>query len=460
MGKIRKKWSDEELEEAMKLVKMGRSISGTSKITNIPKTTLRNKCNGVTAVGATVGPATILNSEEEAHLVKWILHLSEKGFPVTRRQLTDSVALLVKKLKKTSPFNDGKPGRSWIKGFCKRHPSVADKISRQPLLKRQDITYNKLSSWFESTEKFLDENNLKDIGPERQFNGEEVVLFLCPKTGKVLDRKIDKDIYPFGTNDVNECVSVTLVGNAAGQLAPPLVTFKYGRLPRLLIQTMPSDWAIGKSDEGWMNGACFLEFMTNVFEPWLTKSNIQRPVIFYLEGHRSHLTVAAAEFCQQQQIILIPLFNASKIIQPIDVSLLPPLETVWLEDVANFRKTEKRRMRRDEFAPLLKASMEKLDTESLLRNGFQATGLHPFNVGALRENHLLNKIVENSPDQEEPTTSNCQSNGISGLQLLEDTIESIEPGLVDAFEQALEGEWAGELQHLSLFNVWKNIRNT
>ena len=76
-----------------------------------------------------------------------------------------------------------------------------------------------------------------------------------------------------------------VTGNAAGQLAPPLVMFAYKRVPKEMYEKMPCDWCYGTSDSGWMQGENFYEYVTNVFYPWIIRTNITLPVILYVDGH-------------------------------------------------------------------------------------------------------------------------------------------------------------------------------
>lgn len=68
-----------------------------------------------------VGPAPVLNNNEEAEIVKWMMYCSQRGFPVTKSQPLTNVQLLIKKLARDIPFKDGRPGRHWYESFLRRH---------------------------------------------------------------------------------------------------------------------------------------------------------------------------------------------------------------------------------------------------------------------------------------------------------------------------------------------------
>lgn len=62
--------------------------------------------------------------------------------------------------------------------------------------------------------------------------------------------------------------TVLITDNAAGDLAPLLVVFKYERIPWKVAYSVPESWGIGKSDTGWMTRETFFDFLGNVFHPW------------------------------------------------------------------------------------------------------------------------------------------------------------------------------------------------
>jgi len=93
---------------------------------------------------------------------------------------------------------------------------------------------------------------------------------------------------------------------------------------------MPAGWSIGLIEKGWMTAESFFEFISNIFYSWLIKNQIKFPVVLYLDGHSSHLTLPLVQFCRSNQIELIALYpNATHILQPLDVSVFHPSKNAW-----------------------------------------------------------------------------------------------------------------------------------
>ena len=59
--------------------------------------------------------------------------------------------------------------------------------------------------------------------PSRIFNGDETSFNLCPKTGKVLDKEVYRNVYS------KETITVLLVYSANGPAVAPMVVFPYDR---------------------------------------------------------------------------------------------------------------------------------------------------------------------------------------------------------------------------------------
>ena len=60
-------------------------------------------------------PQIILSYEEEAVIANWVLKMAEAGFPVTVKQVQDSIQRLMTDIRRDNPFADNRSGRIWAK---------------------------------------------------------------------------------------------------------------------------------------------------------------------------------------------------------------------------------------------------------------------------------------------------------------------------------------------------------
>ncbi|KAJ8911212.1 hypothetical protein NQ315_014924 [Exocentrus adspersus] len=346
------KYSQDDLNNALIAIKHGTPCATAAKRYNVPRTTLIGKINGTYPEDCRSGVSPVLTSEEESILVDWILTMARIGLPVTKQQLLDSVTLLIKNLKRPNKFTNGRPGRHWYEGFLRRHPQISQRMTQNLTASRAAVSKKSIETWFEEIKNYFISSNITIEEPERIFNADESAFFLSPKGNSVLAKKGSKTVYDRSGND-RECLTVLITANAAGCLAPPMVMYPYERIPKHIVMQVPKDWGIGKSETGWMTSESFYEYISNIFYPWLISMKIEFPVLLYVDGHRSHITLPLSDFCRKKQIILISLLpNSTHILQPLDVGLFKTLKNSWKNYIREYRtQNQFKPLNRENFAP-------------------------------------------------------------------------------------------------------------
>ncbi|KAG5896954.1 hypothetical protein JTB14_024801 [Gonioctena quinquepunctata] len=108
-GKV-KKYSLEDMQQAIEAVRHGTSVAAASKQFKIPRITLLYKVKGKYGVYCRMGPK-VHTSDEEGLLVRWLLAIADEGFPATRLELLDSVQMLMQKLNRPNKFESNRLGK-------------------------------------------------------------------------------------------------------------------------------------------------------------------------------------------------------------------------------------------------------------------------------------------------------------------------------------------------------------
>lgn len=239
--------------------------------------------------------------------------------------------------------------------------------------------------------------DLRDIlsDPTRIYNGDETCFYLCPKNKKVLAVKGSKNVYEVEHNPkVNLTVMFTFA--ATGDITPPLVIYPYKRLPNDILKSVPKEWGIGLTDNGWMDNKNFYEYIANIFKPYLTKQAIKLPIILFVDGHKTHLSIQTSQLCVESGIILVALYqNATRLLQPADVAAFRPLKSHWAKSVLKYRRENgNKALSKAEFAPVLKDAVDMLKPE-VIQSGFRACGLYPWDPNALDYSKCLGKSKKN-----------------------------------------------------------------
>ena len=204
-----------------------------------------------------------------------------------------------------------------------------------------------------------------------------------PKSDKVLAKRGSKAVYKVVHGDEKESITVLFTINAAGTMLPPMVVFWYERIPATVISNLPSGWIVGNTDRGWMTGDSFYSYIKDQFHPWLIENKIELPIILYVDGHVSHLTIRLAKFCRENHIDLVALYpNATHVLQPLDVVVFHPLKSKWKKTVDQWRiDNDCQRLKREKFAPVLKKALDSMENLStIIQKGFKTCGLFPFDA--------------------------------------------------------------------------------
>lgn len=259
------------------------------------------------------------------------------------------------------------------------------------------MTEESIRAWFNELEIFLAENGFMDVlnDPSRIFNGDESGFSLCPKSGKILAPKAWKNLYHVKLGNEKDNLTVLIVFSANGVTCPPLVLFPYIRPTRAVIDSMPPDWVLGRSETGWMNSEVFFEYVANDFNNWLMEKQIQRPIILFIDGHKSHMTLALSEFCDRSGIILYALPpNTTHMLQPEDVSVFRPLKNEWQKTVREWQsrpENSNKCITKTNFCQVFNEALCNSNMKDYIINGFRKCGLYPLN----QDNVDYTKCVKN-----------------------------------------------------------------
>lgn len=173
------------------------------------------------------------------------------------------------------------------------------------------------------------------------------------------------------------------------------------------------------------------------------------------------------KFCKESQIELVILYpNATHILQPLDVAVFHPLKEKYRKVHKQYRiDNDLIKFTKADFAPVLKLTIESIDLESTIKNGFRACGLCPFNPNAVSYN-VLNKRrktsneKENDSNETNSSSSDCDSNRNNNHQLLQLFETSIMPfGVLKAFEEdEFKESWTGDPKYEILFQTWRKMK--
>nr|CAI5866984.1 unnamed protein product [Callosobruchus analis] len=384
-GVYEKKYFEDDLQKALVAVRHGMPKRRAAAEFGIPRQTLQFRLSQNFSK-TDPGPTPILTFEEESLLVKWIFECQRKGFLRRKEDIQLSVKQFLEKNPRKIPFKDNLSYEGWYKAFLRRHSEIALRTS-------EGVT---AASGNVSGENIREEGYMEILNdPSRVFNADESGFQLCPKTKKVLAPRGAKNIYEVDVGQAKASITVLFTFAAAGNITPTMIVYPYKRLPSDIVNSIPDpSWGVAHSDLGWMKSEIFYEYMANVLRSHLKKAGVKFPVILFLDGHKSHLDRNLRDLCTKLEIILISLYpNATRVLQPADVSAFRPLKQGWRKGVLDWRRDNSNsELTKQNFATILRKVIQNLEkNKANVSNGFRACRLYPWNAEAVDFTKCLGK---------------------------------------------------------------------
>lgn len=445
-------YSKDSLKKAVAAVQEGMTLRKASLKFGVPRSTLRSKINHLYP-NERPGPPSILSPEQEEELVDWIIKSSNIGRPVSKSQLINSVSLIVNRLNIPNPFNEKGPGRSWYKSFLRRHEEIVVHMAKRSKNSTSDAD---LETWHSTIAAYLKENNLENLGSERIWTTSEVELLLNPTPKKDLtdDQKEKEADKLVKTECDKDNLTVLVTGNAAGELAPPLILFDDENLPDSKAMKMPPGWSYTASKESWEDGRNFYDYISNVFFPFIKNKLIELPLILYIDGNASRLTQPLTEFCQQNKIVLISLNADSN--NPMNQVFFKPLKIAWENSACQYNQDNQcLTVNKFDVAQTLKKTFDAINKIKILSSGFRNCGLYPFSSNVIKHENKAKRFECKKSAQEEAEDQANRSYFHTVLQCIEDRIE---PNRLKVFRSAVKNsQWTGAVEDTNLFYLWRNI---
>ena len=354
---------------------------------NVPICSLRRRVNNTNkrAIGSTKyigGKVQSLPPEIEEELVKYIIEMDRKMFGLTLndvRKMAYELAIRNNIPAEQHRFNEDKKiaGKDWLLGFRKRHPSLSLRCPEPTSMARaQGFTKEKVSEFFNLLKETYDEFHW---GPEQIFNVDETgVTTVQGKLSKVLSLRGKRQVGAIKSAERGSNVTVCCTMSASGVHLPPVIIFPRKRIRQELTDAAPPGSLILSQERGWMNSDLFLKYLQHFVHH--VKPSISSKVLLILDGHHTHKTAAAVDFCLKHGIVLLclPPHTTHKL-QPLDVSFFKSFNCHYDRAVENWLRNHPGRVLTIHQIPqLVNDAFGKSASVVIAQNGFRKTGIFPF----------------------------------------------------------------------------------
>jgi hypothetical protein len=183
------------------------------------------------------------------------------------------------------------------------------------------------------------------------------------------------------TPENREWVSIIEAVSAAGQKLRCLVVFKGKSLQTTWFpsESIP-DWLYTTSENGWTSNLIGLEWLKRIFIPdTATQSDRYRMLI--LDGHGSHVDIDFMWECKKNKIAALYLPpHSSHVLQPLDLAPFSVVKSKYRDQIRSLSALDDAApVKKERFISSYKLARDEGLSERVIRAGWRATGLSPYN---------------------------------------------------------------------------------
>lgn len=192
--------------------------------------------------------------------------------------------------------------------------------------------------------------------------------------------------------------------------------------------------------------------MANNFNSFLIRNNIPKPVVVFLDGHKSHLTLQLGKFCKDNGIILVALYpNSTHILQPLDVAVFSSLKSRWKTIVFEWRVNNNgEEINKKDVPRILDRILKEDNFKANATAGFKKTGLFPFDKNAPDYKRICEIPVPKK-------SVNMKALTVPDFQYFESKIPL---ETIDLFRRTEKRNhaWEGPTEARMLYDVWLTMK--
>lgn len=163
---------------------------------------------------------------------------------------------------------------------------------------------------------------------------------------------------------------------------------------------MNAHYGLAQSENGWQTQDSFYDFVTIHLDRELKARNIKRPFMYFVDGHKSHISYKLRKWCRDNKIVLITFYpNSTHILQMCDTSIFGPVKRKWSEVVQTWKsETGNREVDEVVFVKLLKQLNDAVIKKESIIKGFASTGIYPLDKSKVHYERCLGARFQVLPE--------------------------------------------------------------
>ena len=374
------------------------SIKATAAAHNVPRTTLSDRLNGKTINRRKAHEHDQrLTPLQETFLVEWIHQLDECGNSPSHPKVKEMAEKILRM------GGDDKPlGKRWIGGFLDRNNGVKSVIGRKMEAPRiEAATPYEIGQFFDLFKEVRDGYR---VLPKNTWNMDETGLGTGVCGNSYVLTKSTKSKAHIKSPETREWVSMIEGGSATGARITTTVIFKGKDIQTTWFNKEKLQKTyFTTSTNGWTSNRIAFNWLKHVFLPETEPDDKAEWRILLLDGHGSHICADFMWECKQNKVHCIYLpAHTSHILQPLDLSCFSPLKTRYRKEIMALASLDDAApVKKRRFLECYYKAREESFTDRVIRAGWKASGLHPFDPAKVLESSQVKGRPLTPPPQEE-----------------------------------------------------------
>ena len=376
------------------------SQRAAAKAYGIPPPTLSSRIRGATDSRTSHQHQQRLTPLQEEFLADWILEEDARACPPSHARAREMANRILRMNGDKNPV-----GKLWLSHFIKRNPRIASVVGRKLEAQRAEAaTPEQIRAFLELFERTRRRLNIRT---EDTWNMDETgtALGVCTNT-RVLASSQKKKAYVRSPEN-REWVSVIECVSATGRKLRCAVIFKGQSLQ---INWFPAKsvpgWLYTTSENGWTSNAIGVEWLRRIFIPE-TATEPGRYRLLVLDGHGSHIDIDFLWLCKLNRIELLYLpAHSSHVLQPLDLAGFSVVKSSYRRQIQELASLDDAApVKKERFITCYYHAREDGLSERVIRAGWAATGICPFNIERVVSSSQVSQRPATPPRQERPQSS-------------------------------------------------------
>jgi len=363
---------------------------------DVPRSTLSGRLKGAMNSSISHHHQQRLSPDQEESLADWILEEDTPGFPPSHARAREMANHILK-------MNNDQDlvGKAWILQFIQRNPRVASVIGKKIEASRAEAaTVQQIRAFLELFKRTQARLNIQQ---EDIYNMDEtgIALGVCTNT-RVIASSSKKKTYVKSPEN-REWVSIIESISATGRKLRCVVIFKGASLQTTWFSSKTPDWLYTTSENGWTSKAIGLKWLQRVFLPSTTPLD-DRYRLLILDGHGSHIDIDFLWECKQHKVELLYLpAHSSHILQPLDLAPFSVIKSNYRRQIQELSSLDDAApVKKERFIHCYNQAREAGFSERVVRAGWRASGLSPFNISQVIQSSQITDRPITPPPQNRP----------------------------------------------------------